>query len=120
MTSPVPTSGKYVSGSFFYNIRRRALKRGIDFDLSLDYLDQLIESQDFRCAYTGMQIDAKPRRKATASLDRIDSSKGYVEGNVQFVQIAVNFAKHSCSEDDFLELVSSIYRHRIGKEHVLL
>jgi len=119
MTIPA-TTGKYVSGEFFYNIKRNALRRGIYFDLSLEYLDHLIESQDFKCVYTGAPLDAKTRRNYTASLDRIDSAGGYEEGNVQFVLIQCNIMKWKMSNEDFLQLVSDIYKHRCGDDYVEL
>jgi hypothetical protein len=38
-----------------------------------------------------------------ASLDRIDSSKGYVKGNVQFVSAILNYAKLDMKEEEFRE-----------------
>lgn len=117
MNSPVST-GKYVSGDFFDRVRRNALKRGIYFDLSLEYLDNLLEQQNFKCIYTGAPLDAKTRKSYTASLDRIDSREGYVKGNVQFTLISVNYAKHSSSDEAFLQLVSDIYHYRLGGQVV--
>ncbi len=52
-------------------------------------------------------------RKQTASLDRINSKKGYVKGNIQWVHKNVNFMKSSFSTTVFLNLVAKIYNHRI-------
>jgi hypothetical protein len=41
--------------------------------------------------------------KVTASLDRIDSSKGYVEGNVQWVHKRINIMKNDLSDSEFIE-----------------
>lgn len=114
MNPPVNKTGKYVSGDFFSHVRWKAAQRGIDFLVTIDYLDYIMERQDHKCVYTGDRLDAKTRRQYTASLDRIDSSVGYVEGNVQFVKTSCNFAKHSLSEEDFLCLVEKIYKHKIG------
>lgn len=63
-----------------YNkIKQSAIKRKIEFNVSVDYLWNLFLKQNKRCAITNDVIhDFK-----TASLDRIDSSKGYIESNVQ-------------------------------------
>ncbi|MEO1764581.1 MAG: hypothetical protein AAFR83_22070, partial [Cyanobacteria bacterium J06629_18] len=48
----------------------------------------------------------------TASLDRIDSCKGYVFGNVQFVSLMANYAKRDFLEEEllrFCEAVNAIY-----------
>lgn len=39
----------------------------------------------------------------TASLDRIDSSKGYIEGNVQWVHKRINKMKLDDSDTEFIE-----------------
>ena len=44
----------------------------------------------------------------TASLDRIDSSKGYIEGNVQWVHKSVNIMKCDFSSDIFIGICNQI------------
>jgi len=46
--------------------------------------------------------------KNKLSIDRIDSSKGYVEGNIQLVCRAVNYAKHALSQQEFIELCKEV------------
>ena len=43
-----------------------------------------------------------------ASLDRIDSSKGYTKDNVEFVSTSINYMKNSMSKEDTLELIQII------------
>lgn len=43
-----------------------------------------------------------------ASLDRIDSSKGYIEGNVEFVCLAVNYAKNGFSKEQMIEFFGKV------------
>lgn len=47
-----------------------------------------------------------------ASLDRIDSKRGYTEGNVQWVHKSVNLAKNSLSEVEFIMLCHAVTNHR--------
>ena len=97
-----------ISGTFFTALKYNALKRGIGFDLSIEYLWSLFTEQKGRCALSGKDIQfAKDR---TASLDRIDSSKGYVVGNVQWLSKDVNFMKQSLSQDCFIELCREIVK----------
>lgn len=42
------------------------------------------------------------------SLDRIDSSRGYEVGNVQWVTKYVNWAKNDLSQEDFINLCIAV------------
>lgn len=112
-----PKTGKYVSGKFYSSVKYKANKRGIDFaeDLTIEFLDELLEQQDFKCFYSGLPIDAKTRNGITASLDRRDSNRGYERDNVVFTTIAANMCKWILPEEDFMSLVKSIYEHSYGK-----
>jgi hypothetical protein len=46
--------------------------------------------------------------QATASLDRIDSSKGYIEGNLQWLHKRINIMKGNMSEKEFLDFCESV------------
>jgi hypothetical protein len=43
-----------------------------------------------------------------ASLDRIDSSKGYIKGNVEFVCLAINFAKNDFKKEEMKSFIKEI------------
>ena len=47
----------------------------------------------------------------TASLDRIDSSKGYIEGNVQWVHKRVNLMKGNMSTENFIEWCNLVVKN---------
>jgi len=51
----------------------------------------------------------------TASLDRIDSSIGYTEENVQWIHKDINSLKSNFQESEFFKLVDIIYEHRHKK-----
>ena len=44
----------------------------------------------------------------TASLDRIDSSKDYLVGNVEIVCMAVNLAKNNFNKKDMIDFIKEI------------
>jgi hypothetical protein len=46
-----------------------------------------------------------------ASLDRIDSSKGYIEGNIEFVCLAINYAKNGFSKEETQNFIKMIKEH---------
>lgn len=101
---------------------RNARKRFKDFDLSLEYLKQLWDEQKGICPYTGIHLQLAEYKANhndpiyTASLDRIDSSKGYIKGNVQFISTAINYMKNNMSHEDTITLCKIIAKHVVELE----
>jgi hypothetical protein len=94
--------------SFANKYQKSAVLRNIEWDLTFEYLADLLIEQDFKCALTDWDIDAMDANKNTASLDRIDSSLGYVEGNVQWVHKMVNMCKQGYSQEEFLSMCRAV------------
>lgn len=94
--------------SFFNKYKSNAALRNIGWNLSVEYAADLLIKQDFKCALTNWDIDALEVNKNTASLDRIDSSLGYIEGNVQWVHKMVNMCKQQYTQEEFIEMCESV------------
>jgi hypothetical protein len=105
---------KSLSSTVYSSIKANARTRKIRFSISIKYLHDLFEKQGRKCRYTGEKITLPKSKKEsyTASLDRIDSGKGYIKGNVQWVHKDVNIMKHDLSDSVFLELCSKIHKHK--------
>lgn len=88
-------------------LRRSAEKRGYSFEVSIEYLWNLFQKQKQICAITGDYIPSIEE----ASLDRIDSSKGYVEGNVQWVTQQANLSKHIMTMKQLYEFCRKVLNH---------
>lgn len=103
--------------------KHRAGKRHLDFTISKEYLENIFYSQNGKCAISGVDIYfAKTSKKcstseSTASLDRIDSSKGYIEGNVQWVHKIVNIMKSSHSDEEFINWCNIITSYNKGNKN---
>jgi hypothetical protein len=94
-----------LTGSYITEIKNRAKKRNFQFSISTKYIWDLLNTQNFKCALTGLDISVNKnwRKKTfTASLDRIDSSNGYIEGNVQWVHKTVNRLKSNFPESELI------------------
>mgnify|MGYP000122485741 CR=1 FL=1 len=91
--------------SWFNKFKIGAELRNLEWNLSLDDLADLYEEQKQRCALTDLDI-AFPLvghpQKALASIDRIDSKKGYTKDNVQLVTRQVNMMKQAYDQDMFI------------------
>lgn len=57
------------------------------------------------------------KKNRTASLDRIDSSKGYLENNVQWVHKDINWMKQDYSHEEFLQYCKLIYENKKLNEY---
>lgn len=78
--------------------------RILEINITLEYISDLFEKQNKRCALSGVDLhfEDKEHRDTTASLDRIDSKKGYIKGNVWWVHKDINIMKWALSVDKFL------------------
>ena len=70
--------------------------------LSWEYLLGLWLKQEGKCKYSGLPLSFEANHPDTVSLDRIDSSLGYTEGNLQLVSATVNKIKLNLDEVTFL------------------
>lgn len=84
------------------NLCTKAKSRTKEFNLVDADLLALWGKQDGRCAYTKLPLLATANQFNTVSLDRVDSSKGYVVGNIQLVCAAINKMKQEYSEEMFI------------------
>lgn len=67
-----------------------------------DLLD-LWEKQEGKCAISHYLMTYAETGLFGVSVDRIDSNKGYIRGNIQLVCQAINFAKNKYSNEKMLE-----------------
>ena len=113
--SPLYKGYKEISGTTWSKIKRGAKQRNIEFNITIKYAWNLFSKQNNQCSLSGLYIDfSKTRRENnTASLDRINNSKGYIQGNVQWVHKDVNIIKQFYSQDYFIFLCNNISNNNI-------
>lgn len=100
-----------IGSSFIFDIKRSAKRRNIEFDLTAEYLSGIFEKQNKKCVLTGVDLyfgRIRYYRETNASLDRIDSRKGYIEGNVQWVLKDINLAKSTFDQEYFIKLCNLV------------
>lgn len=106
-----PQNTNTIINSHFNRIKRRAVVSEFEFNLTANYIEELFERQNRKCALSGLDICFRPnfsKNQQTASLDRIDNKKGYIIGNVQWVHKDINFMKGVLDQNKFIELCSLI------------
>lgn len=99
-------------------LRSRVKDRPRDFNLTLEYLKEIWETQEGECPFTGFELELRTYKSdsqlniKSASLDRIDNSKGYVQGNVRFVSVMFNFARNKFSDEEVIEFAQAVIKNR--------
>ncbi len=96
--------------------RSRAKRRGLEHNLTEEWAAETLRKQKNKCARTGVEL--KPSRpdtgglrrthKHTASLDRVDSNKGYTTDNVEIVTYFYNSAKNKFTGEELEEMCKQV------------
>lgn len=86
----------------FWSAKHRAKKQNLDFDIELS--DIVIPEC---CPILGYKLEqGEENIHASPSLDRIDSSKGYVKGNIQVISHRANSLKSDATVEELEKLVN--------------
>lgn len=101
---------KDISLAYWSRIVQRAKKRDLEINITIEYIWDLFIQQNQKCALTNLDIILNTTYKSmrnglcTASLDRIDNTKGYTIGNVQWVHKDINWMKNDMTQKEFINL----------------
>lgn len=98
-----------ISGIHFCAIRQGASNRGLEFNITIEQIWNLFLKQNRKCALTGEEISFYPIK--TASLDRKNSKKGYIIGNIQWVHKYINVAKSDMSDIEYINWCYKVCKH---------
>jgi hypothetical protein len=90
--------------------KHRAKVKGWEFSLTEEDIHIPL-----RCPYLDVELTREGGRLDTnVSLDRIDSTKGYVKGNVQVISDLANKMKSSATQDQLIIFAENVLRmHKI-------
>jgi hypothetical protein len=87
----------------YYSVRWHSQKVGRKFNLTFSYYKEIIS---LPCYYCGGELPV-----VGSGLDRIDSNKGYIKGNVRPCCKVCNIAKNSMSESEFKAWLQHAFKH---------
>lgn len=112
-----------ISGTWWKeHVRYPARRDKREINIDVEYGWNLFLEQNRKCAFTGVELSFPERAftngntkviyTASASLDRIDSSKGYIKGNVQWVHKIINHMKTNKTDLEFIEWCRLVANYR--------
>jgi hypothetical protein len=115
--------GEISSGFWYDHIVRSANgsklnnreRKSKELTLTIDEAWDLFLIQNKKCALSGIELTFPITYKDkswTASLDRIDSSKGYILGNVQWVHKDINIMKNKFNQEHFINMCKLISNNK--------
>lgn len=81
--------------------------------ITTDHLLHVLQMQRGICPLTGLKLSftrGSGRVWTNASIDRIDTTIGYEQGNVRLVTYWANLARNSLDDDDFIYFCSLVAR----------
>tara|TARA_R110002020_G_scaffold133392_11_gene297661 strand:- start:5484 stop:6074 length:591 start_codon:yes stop_codon:yes gene_type:complete len=101
-----------ISGYKWRKIADSAKRRNLTFDITIEEVWELFLKQEKTCVLSDLPLyfGESGRDLGTASLDRIDSNKGYALNNVQWVHKEVNQLKMDLTEKRLFELCEAIVK----------
>lgn len=108
---------KDISGDFWRCLEKAGKDKGKGFDLTIEYIWELFEEQKGMCKLSGLPIyletslgslNKNGYQRRTASLDRIDSTNGYLKGNVQWLHKDINQMKSNRTDEEFIEFCKAV------------
>ena len=89
-------------------------------EITEEFIMDLWERQAGKCAVSGLEMTCILGDIKSVSIDRIDSSKGYISGNVQLVCRWVNLAKGRFTNAEITAVLDEFRAHtpELGTNHV--
>lgn len=101
---------------------RNINKRTKEVNITIEDLRDVWYEQEGICPFTGVKLISSTYKKInddilySASLDRIDSSKGYIKGNIRWVSRGINYLKSDKSDEKVWEMCKMIYENYKNKK----
>jgi len=105
------TGYEEISGDYWNNTIKNAKARSLEFTIKIEDAWELFIKQNRECALSNMTINfdgSKRKKNQTASIDRIDSNKGYSIDNIQWVHKTIQKMKMDIIESEFIELCKRV------------
>jgi hypothetical protein len=105
-----------LKSSWLYQIKHRALKTGLDFDLDVESLELPVE-----CPILGLklQFNVGGADDNSYSMDRRDNTKGYTKDNIQIISLKANRLKSNATLEELIKIGEWAAKQKATKKGAL-
>ena len=95
--------------SAYSDCKKRAFKNNMMFDLTPNHVLQIMR-ETFTCPYLGVLLtfEQGEKQNSLASVDRIDSTKGYIKDNIQVISYLANLMKSHATDAELLQFAHGV------------
>ena len=106
--------GKGFINGMLKHCKESAKKRGVkrkrcgEYELSEEDIEEMRRLQGNKCEVSGIELEWKTKSPYKASVDRIDSNRGYTLDNVRLVCWIVNCGLNNFRMEDFVHMCQEI------------
>ena len=97
--------------TYFSSLIIGTQRRNIKFDITIEEIWNLFLEQKGICKLSGRKLilcDLRDKAEYNASIDRIDSNKGYTKDNIVLCCFYINKMKNNLETKDFVEICKII------------
>jgi hypothetical protein len=118
--------GELLQWNWFNTTLQNAKSRNLEISIDILYCEELWKKQNEKCALSGIVLTIPKRTyfikengkksinySGNASLDRIDSNKGYIKGNVQWIHKRINTMKMNMTDKELIDWCKLISNYRL-------
>ncbi len=103
-----------ITGEYVSHLKHGADVRNLCFEITKEDIYNQYLKQNRKCAISGQDVYFRIRRSgevSTASVDRINSLKGYTVDNIQILHKTINRMKWDLNQNHFIELCKLISKN---------
>jgi hypothetical protein len=100
-------------------IKARAKRKGLKFDLTVEFLEQLLSEQGGTCYLTNQPLTPsvgggglRSTGANVATVDRLNSLEGYTRDNVKLCSYIANTAKNRFTLEEFLMFCKQVVENK--------
>lgn len=102
----------FINQIIWHNLTKGAKERNLEVSICFNDIWLKFLEQNKKCALSGVNlVYSTTASEITASVDRINSKKGYTKENIQIVHKLINRTKQNLSDEIFFSLCRSVFIH---------